>query len=160
MPITNFLLFNSMRPSDAIWRHRSGSTLAQVMACCLTAPSHYLNQCWLISKVQWHSPEGNFARDTPVKSIVYVAAPGHAGKLVFGELRGKSCVCMQGRIHLYEGYPAWKVSAHHQHWNEYVVTLTTFSLLAALEVVILTTSSAANDENYIKMKTFPYQWST
>ena len=38
---------NSLRPSDAIWRHRSGSTLAQVMACCLTAPSHYLNQCWL-----------------------------------------------------------------------------------------------------------------
>ena len=33
-------------PSDAIWRQRSGSTLAQVMACCLTAPSHYLNQCW------------------------------------------------------------------------------------------------------------------
>ena len=48
--------FNSLRPSDAIWRHRSGSTLAQVMACCLTAPSHYLNQCWLIiSKVEWHS---------------------------------------------------------------------------------------------------------
>ena len=23
----------------------SGTTLAQVMACCLTAPSHYLNQC-------------------------------------------------------------------------------------------------------------------
>ena len=34
---------------------RSGSTLAQVMACCLTAPSHYLNQCWLIiSKIQLH----------------------------------------------------------------------------------------------------------
>ena len=30
-----------------LWWHRSGSTLAQVMACCLTAPSHYLNQCWL-----------------------------------------------------------------------------------------------------------------
>ena len=42
----------SLRPSDAIWQHRSGSTLAQVMDCCLTAPSHYLNQCWLIiSKV-------------------------------------------------------------------------------------------------------------
>ena len=27
---------------------RSGSTLAQVMACCLTAPSHHLNLCWLI----------------------------------------------------------------------------------------------------------------
>ena len=43
---------NSLWPSDAIWRKRSGSTLAQVMDCCLTAPSHYLNQCWLIiSKV-------------------------------------------------------------------------------------------------------------
>ena len=39
---------NSLWPSDAIRRQRSGSTLAQVMACCLTAPSHYLNQCWLI----------------------------------------------------------------------------------------------------------------
>ena len=27
---------NSLWPSDAIWRHRSQSTLAQVMACCLT----------------------------------------------------------------------------------------------------------------------------
>ena len=34
---------NSLWPGDAIWRHRSGSTLAQVMACCLMAPSHYLN---------------------------------------------------------------------------------------------------------------------
>ena len=49
---TTVLHFNSLMPSEAIWRHRSGSTLAQVMACCLTAPSHYLNQCWLIiSKV-------------------------------------------------------------------------------------------------------------
>ena len=39
---------NSLWPSDAIWRQRSGSTLAQVMVCCLTAPNHYLNQCWLI----------------------------------------------------------------------------------------------------------------
>ena len=55
---------NSLRPSDAIWRHRSGSTLAQVMGCCLTTPSHHLNQCWLISKAQWHSADGNFTRDT------------------------------------------------------------------------------------------------
>ena len=49
---------NSLGPSDAIWRWRSWSTLVQVMACCLTAPSHYLNQCWLIiSKVLWHSSE-------------------------------------------------------------------------------------------------------
>ena len=43
---------NSLGPSDAIWRRKTGSTLAKVMARCLTAPSHYLNQCWLIiSKV-------------------------------------------------------------------------------------------------------------
>ena len=43
----------------------NGSTLVQVMACCLTAPSHYLNQCWLIiSEVQRQSPEGNFTRNT------------------------------------------------------------------------------------------------
>ena len=35
----------SLRPSGALWRQRSGSTLAQVMAFCMTAPSHYLNQC-------------------------------------------------------------------------------------------------------------------
>ncbi|KAF7699103.1 purine nucleoside phosphorylase 6 [Silurus meridionalis] len=29
---------------------------------------------------------------------------GHAGQLVFGELKGKQCVCMQGRFHFYEGY--------------------------------------------------------
>ena len=56
---------NSLWPSDTIWRHISGSTLAQVMDFCLTAPSHYLDQRWLIiSKVQWHSSECNFTRDT------------------------------------------------------------------------------------------------
>ena len=61
----NFFVINSLWPSDAIWWERSGSTLAPVMACCLTAPSHYLNQCWLIiSKVLWCSCEDNFTRDT------------------------------------------------------------------------------------------------
>ena len=56
---------NSLWPSDAIWQHKSRSTLAQVMACCLMVPSHYLNQCWLIiSKIQWHPSESNFTRDT------------------------------------------------------------------------------------------------
>ncbi|XP_067853719.1 purine nucleoside phosphorylase 6 isoform X2 [Heptranchias perlo] len=35
---------------------------------------------------------------------------GHAGRLVFGELSGKQCVCMQGRFHFYEGYPINKVT--------------------------------------------------
>ena len=37
------------------------------------------------------------------------------------------------------------------------VILTKFSSLAALEVVILTTSSAASDEHFIKMNTFLFQ---
>ena len=55
---------NSLWPSDTIWWQRSGSTLAQVMAFCLTAPSHYLNQCWLIiSKIKLHSSDSNFTSD-------------------------------------------------------------------------------------------------
>ena len=52
---------DSLWSIDAIWRHRSGSILVQVMACCLTAPSHHLNQ-WLLllSEVLWHSPDSNF----------------------------------------------------------------------------------------------------
>ena len=38
-----------------IWQHKSGSTLAQVMAWCLTATSHYLNHCCFIIKcVLWY----------------------------------------------------------------------------------------------------------
>ena len=56
--------FNSLWPSDAIRRQGSRSTLVQVMACCLMAPSHYLNQCWqIISEVQWHSYQGDFTSD-------------------------------------------------------------------------------------------------
>ena len=45
-------LFQVRAPSDAILRHKPGPTLAQAMAWWLTAPNHYLNQCWLfISKV-------------------------------------------------------------------------------------------------------------
>ena len=44
-----------------IWQHRAGSTLDQVMTWCHQAPSHYLNQYWLIIiDVLWHSPESYF----------------------------------------------------------------------------------------------------
>ena len=32
-------------------------------------------------------------------------APSHAGRLVCGRLAGKDVMCMQGRLHLYEGHP-------------------------------------------------------
>ena len=59
------IYLNSLWPSNATWRHRSESTFAQLMTCCLMTPSHYLNQCWLIiNEFQWQSPESNFARVT------------------------------------------------------------------------------------------------
>ena len=39
---------NTLKLCDVIWRHRSMSTLAHVIACCLAAPSHYMHQCSLI----------------------------------------------------------------------------------------------------------------
>ncbi|MEC8853397.1 MAG: purine-nucleoside phosphorylase, partial [Bacteroidota bacterium] len=35
---------------------------------------------------------------------------GHSGRLIFGELGGKSVVAMQGRFHFYEGYPIQTVT--------------------------------------------------
>ena len=50
-----------LNPFNTIWQHWSGSTLTEITACCLKAPSHYLNQCWfVIVGVLWHSLESNF----------------------------------------------------------------------------------------------------
>ena len=61
-PMESFKLsFNTLCPSDAIWHHRPESALAQVMAWCCQAPSHYLNQCWLpFGEVLRHLPGSNF----------------------------------------------------------------------------------------------------
>jgi len=37
-------------------------------------------------------------------------APSHAGRLVAGRLSGKNVLCMQGRLHIYEGYTPADVS--------------------------------------------------
>jgi len=34
--------------------------------------------------------------------------PGHAGRMVIGLLGDVPIMCMQGRFHIYEGYPLWK----------------------------------------------------
>ena len=59
---------------DTIWRHRYGSTSAQVLPepmlthiyvtiGCLAVPRQYLKQCWFINKgVLWYSPENSFSR--------------------------------------------------------------------------------------------------
>ena len=60
---------NSLWPGDAIWQHRSGSTLDQVMACCLKATSHYLNQCWLIINGFWGIHIGTVTHEILMMSI-------------------------------------------------------------------------------------------
>ena len=54
--------YNTLWPGDAIWRHRSCSMLAQVMAWYLTAPlNHYPKQYWLtMVEVLWHLPRSDF----------------------------------------------------------------------------------------------------
>ena len=50
------------------------------MACCLTALSHYLNNCWFtISKVHWHSYEYNFTRDR----VLWVTFPPITTNMMF-----------------------------------------------------------------------------
>ena len=46
-------IINLLWPSDAIWHHGSGSPFAQVVACCLMAPSHYLICSQLFLWVWW-----------------------------------------------------------------------------------------------------------
>ena len=64
-PVPGHGKFNALWPSDAIWRHRSGSILAQAMACCLTTPNHYMNPCWLvIGGDLWYSLKTNFTQSS------------------------------------------------------------------------------------------------
>jgi purine-nucleoside phosphorylase len=59
---------------------------------------------------------GNIAEDAvsiPYGEIPHFkpsTAPGHAGRLVIGELEGKTVMVMQGRMHHYEGYSYEEVS--------------------------------------------------
>ena len=71
--VTTCPFLDALWTSDANWWQRSELTLAQVMACCLKSPSHYLNQCWLITKgVLWHSNESNFTRSAHVLDLYLV----------------------------------------------------------------------------------------
>ena len=103
-------VFKTLWPSDTIWRHRSGSTLAQVMASS-KRPSHYLNQCWLMIKsfvaITWeqYPPHDKNLQDCIFKItaasprvqwltiylswhgvvcyVIALAAPGLSGMIIF-----------------------------------------------------------------------------
>ncbi|RXM28716.1 Purine nucleoside phosphorylase [Acipenser ruthenus] len=81
-------------------------------------------------KVFSYSDIPNFPQST-------VAVQGHAGRLVFGTLNGKSCVCMQGRFHLYEGFPIWQVT----------FPIRVFQLLG-VQTAIVTNAAGGLNEDY------------
>ncbi len=47
---------------------------------------------------------------TDIPAWPHSTAPGHKGRLVFGTIAGKRVVCMQGRVHGYEGYSPKEVT--------------------------------------------------
>ena len=52
---------NLLSPSDAIRSDQPWPSLVQVMACCLMASSHCLNNCWLITnEAFWRAAKHNF----------------------------------------------------------------------------------------------------
>lgn len=60
--------------------------------------------------------------------------PGHAGKLIFGKIAGKSIVAMQGRFHLYEGYSA----------EEVTLPVRVFQLLGIENYIVTNAAGAVN----------------
>ena len=63
---------NYLRPSDAILRQRTWSTLAQVVACCLTAPSHYLTNANLSSARSFGFQVRAIPQEMPQSSITEI----------------------------------------------------------------------------------------
>ena len=59
--VPKYKLLDLYSDTNTLLWPRSGSKLTHLMACCLTAPSHYLNQCWLIINcIMWHWHETQF----------------------------------------------------------------------------------------------------
>ncbi|XP_065913782.1 purine nucleoside phosphorylase-like [Dysidea avara] len=68
----------------------------------------------------------------PVSTVV-----GHAGKLIFGTISGKSVVCMKGRFHYYEGYSPQKIT----------MPVRVMKLLG-VEILIVTNAAGGLNQNY------------
>ncbi|KAM9323601.1 purine nucleoside phosphorylase-like isoform 2-T2 [Pholidichthys leucotaenia] len=72
-----------------------------------------------------------------IPNFPHSTVQGHAGQLVFGTLKGKPCVCMQGRFHLYEGHPIQKIT----------LPIRVFKLMG-VETMILTNAAGGLNQDY------------
>ena len=59
----------------------------------------YGKEIKVVAELDYHDIEG-----FPVSTVL-----GHAGKFIFGYVGDTKVVCMQGRVHFYEGYPVTDV---------------------------------------------------
>jgi len=60
---------------------------------------------------------------------------GHAGRILIGTLEGKGVICMQGRVHSYEGQPAEKLAfATRVFWALGVETLIVTNAAGSLDI--------------------------
>ena len=156
------------------------SSLVQVMAWCHQATSHYLSPCWPrslspfgVTRPQWVNSQIWSPTDSPHQvPLMKKVFPSH--NLIMcpthWEVVLESWVCSDPSKRIQESFitldwcqKVWFVQSPliktkkitdltYRSGNK--VILMKFSSLAALKVVILTTFSAASNENFIKMMLF------
>ena len=93
------------------------------MACCLTAPSHYLNQCWLIIRgVLWHTSESSFAGIAQGIDSGYEFEKDIL-KNIFKSPRGQWVNCTKGqpRVQLSNTSREWFIVKYHNLMSYFIM---------------------------------------
>ena len=111
---------------DAISCHRTWSALVQVMVSCLTAPSHYLKQYWLI--ITWRIKKNRQYCDLTVQaniwSSIYV---GVIIKLSFLRIHLKKYVarptlcCVLSHRYRYRPFNQYCSGLLHWQWDKHII---------------------------------------
>lgn len=69
-----------------------------------------------------------------IKGFPQSTVSGHLGRLIIGELEGKEVLCMQGRIHLYEGHKPQDIN----------LIIKAFKLLGIEELIVTNAAGSLN----------------
>ena len=132
-----------------LWWHRFGSTLAQIMDCCLMAPSHHLKHyCLIIKDVLWHSPGAISPEMLKIsfhKISLNITFSNHCHishgcwmSYVFNAFK-KLCMMMI----------AWCNMQANEQWKSRVAMMSAFLWLAAPQIVIMTLQWHHNEHDGI-----------
>ena len=93
--------------------------IIKLMACCLIAPIHHLNQCWLlISEVLWHSSENNFTVNAQT-SILYIEFENCTFKIIAKSYRGQWVNTLAQLIDIWAfsvKLSSYQVNSTRPHW--------------------------------------------